>query len=321
MELSRKLDVILARQSDCVATIGNFDGLHLGHQAVLKQLRARADALGLPATVIVFEPQPLEFFDPDNAPPRLTRWREKYQLLKEQDVDRMVCVAFNHETAALSAEAFVTDILLNKVGVKHLVIGDDFRFGQGRQGDYDLLCTLGEKHDYKVERSKTFLIENERVSSSRIRKALATDQLEMASGLLGRAYSISGRVAHGDKQGRELGFPTANIELRRMKTVLNGIFIAQVTFGDQSSRPAVAYIGTKPTHGGTRTLLEVHVFDYSGDLYGQYIKVEFLQKLRDDKRFDSFELLKDQIAADAKVARDYFKENSDLLRVSINYFK
>ncbi|MFK8069061.1 MAG: bifunctional riboflavin kinase/FAD synthetase, partial [Gammaproteobacteria bacterium] len=254
------------------------------------------------------EPQPLEFFDPDKAPSRLTRWREKYQFLKEQGVDRMVCAAFNHETAALSAEDFVTTFLLNKVGVKHLVIGDDFRFGQGRQGDYDLLCKLGEKHDYNVERSKTFLIENERVSSSRIRKALESDQLELAARLLGRPYSISGRVAHGNKQGRELGFPTANIELRRMKTALHGIFIAQVKLDDQKSRPSVAYIGSKPTLGGARTLLEVHLFGYSGNLYGQYIKVEFLQKLRDDKRFDSVEILKDQISADAKAARDYFSD-------------
>ncbi len=309
MELIRNLSDLDTRYHDCVATIGNFDGFHLGHQAVLKQLRTCADDLNLPVTVMVFEPQPLEFFDPDKAPSRLTRWREKYQLLRDHGVDRMICIRFNAQLAALSAEDFVVNLLLGKVGVRHLLIGDDFRFGQGRKGDYDLLCNLSHKHGFKVERSKTFLIDNKRVSSSRIRTALETGDLDQAARLLGRRYSISGRVAHGNKQGRALGFPTANIELRRMKTALKGIFVANVVLQDQPAQPSIAYIGTKPTLGGTRSILEAHLFDFTGDLYGQYIKVEFLKKLRDDKKFDSFEILREQIALDAKMAREYFLEN------------
>lgn len=306
MELIRNLNDLQLRHHECVATIGNFDGFHLGHQAVLKQLRMRADELNLPVSVLVFEPQPMEFFDPKNAPSRLTRWREKYQLLREHGVDRIICIRFDQNLAGLSAQNFVADLLVKKMGVKHLLIGDDFHFGKGREGDYDLLCELSKKYDYQVERSETFLINSERVSSSRIRIALEAGKLDQAAKLLGRHYSISGRVVHGDEQGRTLGFPTANIALRRMKTALNGIFIANVVLPGKSSQPSVAYIGTKPTMGGTQSILEAHLFDYDGDLYGEHIKVEFMQKLRDDKKFDSFDSLKDQIAADAKMARDYF---------------
>jgi len=313
MELIRNLSDLQSRYHECVATIGNFDGFHLGHQVVLKQLRSRADELNLPVTVMVFEPQPVEFFEPDNAPSRLTRWREKYQLLRDHGVDRMICLRFGAQLATLSAEDFVVDLLLEKVGVRHLLIGDDFRFGQGRKGDFDLLCDLSQKlskkHGFKVERSETFLIDGERVSSSRIRILLENGDLDQAARLLGRHYSISDRVVHGNKQGRALGFPTANIELRRLKTALNGIFVANVVLEDRSRQPSVAYIGTKPTLGGTRSLLEAHLFDYSDNLYGKFIKVEFLKKLRDDKKFDSFETLKEQIAKDAQMAREYFLDN------------
>ena len=308
MQLIRNIRDLRSRHQDCVATIGNFDGFHLGHQTVLKQLRSRADDLNLPVAVLVFEPQPLEFFDPDNAPSRLTRWREKYQLLRDHGVDKMICLRFNSNLASLTAEDFVQDLIHQKLAVKHLVIGDDFHFGQGRKGDYDLLCEFGKKLGFTVERSETFLIEGKRVSSSQIRTMLETGNLKQATQFLGRHYSISGRVVHGNKQGRTLGFPTANIELQRMKTSLKGIFVSKVQLEDNSEHTAVAYIGTKPTLGGTRSLLEAHLFNYAGNLYGKQIKVEFLQKLRDDKKFDSFEILKEQIATDARMARDYFLE-------------
>ncbi len=308
MELVRNLNDLQSRFKECVATIGNFDGFHLGHQAVLQQLRRRADALSLPVTVVVFEPQPMEFFDPDNAPARLTRWREKYQLLREHGVDRMICIRFDAELASVSANDFVVDLLLGKVGVKHLLIGDDFRFGQRRKGNYALLCELGAQYDFTVEQSATFLLENARVSSSRIRALIASGDLDAAARLLGRNYSISGRVTHGKKEGRVLGFPTANIELQRMKTALQGIFVAKVVIEGLPDQPSVAYIGSKPTLGGTRSLLEAHLLDFSGNLYGRSIKVEFLQKLRDDKKFDSFESLKEQITIDANKAKEYFLE-------------
>lgn len=314
MELIRNLNDLQARKQPCVATIGNFDGFHLGHRAVLSQLRRIADLTDLPMSVLVFEPQPLEFFDPVKAPARLTRWREKYQLLREYGVDRMVCLRFDDRLASLSAEAFVLDLLLDKMAVKHLLIGDDFRFGKGRAGDYELLLNLSRQHDFQIERSETFLIDGDRVSSSRIREALQADDLALAARLLGWNYNISGRVMHGDQLGRTLGFPTANIELRRMKTAIHGIFVATVTVDEDGAEaspcPSVAYIGSKPTVGGTHTLLEAHVFDDVGDLYGKYIKVEFLKKLRDDKRFDSFKLLKKQIEDDVKTAKEYFNKSS-----------
>lgn len=306
MELFRNVVNLSAPHLDCVATIGNFDGFHLGHQKILKQLHARSDELGLPIAVIVFEPQPLEFFDPENAPPRLTRWREKYELLKEHGVDHMVCIRFNADVAALEPNNFVIDILLKKVGVKHLVIGDDFQFGQARKGDYRLLKLLGDKHGFEVERAATYMVNDVRASSSAIRQALTKGDLDLAASFLGRKYSISGRVAHGDKQGRQLGFPTANIKLRRMKTALKGILVTQVLGLSEKPLPAVSYIGSKPTLGGTRTVLETHLFDHSDDIYGKSIKVEFLKKLRDDTKFESFEVLRQEIARDTQMAREYF---------------
>lgn len=309
MELIRHLSDLTLRQHKCVATIGNFDGFHLGHQAVLNQLHKLANTYELPMSVLVFEPQPMEFFRPDQAPARLTRWREKYQLFREYGVDRMICLPFDERFANMSAETFVTDLLIQHLQVKHLLIGDDFRFGQARKGDFDLLSRMSDQGNYSLTQSQTFFLGGERVSSSRIREALETDNLDLATQLLGRHYSISGRVVRGDQQGRQLGFPTANIALKRMKTALHGIFIAQVTVEGQNSpaHPAVAYIGSKPTLGGQHTLLETHLLDFNEDLYGRDIRVEFITKLRDDKRFDSFEALREQIDVDVLKADQYFQ--------------
>jgi riboflavin kinase/FMN adenylyltransferase len=308
MELIRHLHNLREHHHGCVATIGNFDGVHLGHQAVLAQLKEAAARLGLPTVVILFEPQPQEFFQGPNAPVRLTRWREKFERLDAIGVDRMFCLRFDARLAALSATAFIEEVLVMGLRIRHLVVGDDFRFGKGRTGDYALLETMAGKLGFDLARTRSCCIDGERVSSSRVRQALADGDLDLAQKLLGRPYSLGGRVAHGNKRGRTIGFATANIELRRHKPPLRGIFAAQVLGLSPAYRPAVAYIGPRPVLNGERDILEVHLFDYDGDCYGRYLRVELLTKLRDDKAFDSFEALKQQIALDAERARQVHKQ-------------
>ncbi len=289
----------------CVATIGNFDGVHLGHQAVLGQLAEKADALGLPLAVVTFEPQPQEYFRPDTAPPRLTRLREKVQALRRYAVDRLLVLRFDAAFAAQEPQAFIDGVLVDGLGVRHLVIGDDFRFGRQRAGDFDMLRRAGREHGFEVVNMHTFSLDAARVSSTRVRAALAAGDLNAAEKLLGRPYRMSGRVAHGDKLGRALGFPTANIHLHRQATPLRGVFAVELYGVHGEPLSGVANLGTRPTAGGLRTLLEVHLFDFDRDIYGAQVQVEFLHKLRDERRFDSLDALKAQIALDAQQARDF----------------
>ncbi len=306
MELIRGLHNLRPRHRGCAATIGNFDGVHLGHQAVLGQLSERAALLNLPVAVITFEPQPREYFSPDLAPPRLTRFREKVEALSRYGVDRVLCLRFNDRLAGLPPDEFIRLILLDGLEVKYLVVGDDFRFGKERAGDFRMLVRTGEVHDFQVVNMHTFNIDNARVSSTRIREALSAGDFATAESLLGRPYRMSGRVAHGDKRGRTIGFPTANIHLHRSATPLQGVFAVEM-FGIKGEPvEGVANIGTRPTVDGTRTLLEVHLFDFDADIYGCHVQVNFLRKLRDEQRFDSFDALKQQIDADVKQAREYF---------------
>jgi len=293
------------RHHGCVATIGNFDGVHLGHQAVLGQLAEKADELGLPLAVITFEPQPQEYFQPDAAPPRLTRLREKVQALRRYAVDRLLVLRFDAAFAAQQPLAFIDRVLVNGLGVRYLVIGDDFRFGRQRAGDFDMLSKAGEAHGFEVVNMHTFGLDGARVSSTRVRAALGAGDLNEAEKLLGRPYRMSGRVAHGDKLGRSIGFPTANIHLHRQATPLRGVFAVELYGVHGEPLPGVANLGTRPTAGGLRTLLEVHLFDFDADIYGAYVHVEFLHKLRDERRFDSFDALKAQITIDAQQARDF----------------
>ncbi|HHH47921.1 MAG TPA: bifunctional riboflavin kinase/FAD synthetase [Gammaproteobacteria bacterium] len=289
----------------CVATIGNFDGVHLGHQAVLGQLAEKADELGLPVTVVTFEPQPQEYFRPAAAPPRLTRLREKVQALRRYAVDRLLVLRFDAAFAAQAPQAFIDGVLVNGLGVRYLVIGDDFRFGRQRAGDFGMLRAAGEAHGFEVVNMHTFGLDGERVSSTRVRAALAAGDLNAAEKLLGRPYRMSGRVAHGDKLGRRIGFPTANIHLHRQATPLRGVFAVELYGVHGEPLPGVANLGTRPTAGGLRTLLEAHLFDFDADIYGAHVHVEFLHKLRDERRFDSLDALKAQIAIDARQARDF----------------
>jgi riboflavin kinase/FMN adenylyltransferase len=306
MELIRGAHNLRARHRGCVATIGNFDGVHLGHQAVLGQLAEKAADMGVPSTVITFEPQPQEFFAPEKAPARLTRFREKIHALRRYAVDRVLSLRFNDAFARIPASEFVERILIDGLDVRYLVVGDDFRFGHNRAGNFDMLRDAGERHGFQVVNMHTFSIDGERVSSTRVRQALERGDLSEAEKLLGRPYRMSGRVAHGDKRGRSIGFPTANIHLHRKKTPVQGVYAVEMFGLDREPIAGVANVGNRPTVGGTRTLLEVHLFDFNGDIYGRHVDVDFVHRVRDEKRFDSFEQLKDQIELDCHAAREYF---------------
>jgi riboflavin kinase / FMN adenylyltransferase len=308
MRLIRGLHNLRPLDRGCVATIGNFDGVHLGHRAVFRRLLAKGRALGLPATVITFEPQPLEFFAPDAAPARLTRLREKLKALCECGIERVMLLEFGPRLAAMEARDFVQRLLLDGLDVRFLLVGDDFRFGHGRMGDYDLLRAMGHQAEaggFAVENLHTITHGEERISSTRVREALARGDLEQARHLLGRPYRMQGRVGHGDKRGRVIGFPTANIDLHRRMIPLRGVYAVQALGLGERPWPGVANIGTRPTVDGGSYRLEVHLFDFDGDIYGRHLEVEFRLKLRDEKRFGSFDELRRQIALDAAAAREY----------------
>ncbi len=308
MELIRGLHNLRPAHRGCVATIGNFDGVHLGHQEVLGQLAEKAEDLGLPTTLITFEPQPLEYFAPERAPARLTRLREKLQALRRFSVDRVLLLPFNRQLAEKSAQEFIRQILVEGLDVKYLVVGDDFRFGRGREGDFDTLVAAGREYGFQVVNMHTYSVDGERVSSTRVREALERGDMRAAERLLGRHYRMSGRVRHGDRLGRELGFPTANIWLHRKVSPLEGIFAVEVFGLEREPLAAVASIGNRPTVDGTRTILEVYIFDFDAEIYGRYLQVAFLHKLRDQLKFDSLEALREQIARDVRETQAFFTQ-------------
>jgi riboflavin kinase/FMN adenylyltransferase len=289
-------------------TIGNFDGVHNGHQAMLARLAAAGQALGLPATVLTFEPHPREFFAPQSAPTRLTSLREKLELLAAHGVDRVHVQRFSAAFAALSSEAFVERMLVGALGARWVLVGDDFRFGAKRAGDFAFLADAARRHGFELEAMPTVSNAGVRVSSSAVRDALAKGELARAHALLGRAYSISGRVVHGEKLGRALGFATANVQLKHNRPPLGGIFAVRVHGAGPAPRQGVASLGVRPTvHAAGKPALEVHLFDFTGDLYGAHLRVEFLAKLRDEERYPDLDTLKAQIARDCAAARDVLK--------------
>lgn len=306
MELIRGIHNLKSQHHGCVLSIGNFDGVHLGHQQVLQQLDTQAKRLNLPAVVMTFEPQPLEYFLKEKAPARLTRLRDKFERLAEMDVKRLLCVRFNQSFAQLSPQDFIQELLVKKLGVKFLVVGDDFCFGKNRQGNFADLKAAGEKYGFEVVSTQSFCIQQQRVSSTMIREALAADELASAAHLLGRDYSICGRVSHGRKLGRTIGFPTANVPLKRQVSPVQGVYVVQAKLLDGRCFKGVANIGNRPTVQGIRQQLEVHLFDFQGNLYGKQLEVVLLAKLRNEQKFDSFELLKQQIQIDAEQARNWF---------------
>ena len=305
MQLHRTIPA-LANASRVLA-IGNFDGLHLGHRALLERLTAHARQLGLPAAVMTFEPHPRELFTPEQAPARLTSLREKLALLEGCGVEETYVLHFSRKLAGLTAEDFIETVLVRGLAVRHLIIGDDFRFGKGRAGDFGMLQAAGQRHGFGVEAMHTIEIGNERVSSSAVRDALGAGDLEHAARLLGRPYNISGRVVHGEKIGRKLGFPTANIQLKRKRVALTGVFAVTVSGLDKRHLPGAASLGIRPTLGfALRPVLEVHLFDFDRPIYGAHVTVHFLHKLRDEAKYDSLEALTAQIACDVQRTQDYF---------------
>ena len=304
MELVRGLHNLSQRHLGCVLTVGNYDGVHLGHQSMIGALKARAAEHRTAATVLVFEPSSKEFMDPEGAPPRLTRWREKYLALAEVGVDRLITLRFDEHMRGMTPENFVDELIVAKLGTRHLVVGDDFRYGCKARGTTDSLRIAGERCGFGVEQMAPFVVDGVRVSSTAVRARLACGDFPSAARLLGRPYRMLGRVVRGNQLGRTLGFPTANVRLMRRKSPVHGILAVRVYGIAAAPLAAVASLGTRPTVGGTEVLLEVHVFDYSGDLYGREIEVEFVAKLRDEEKFESLDELTMQMRIDAAQARD-----------------
>ncbi len=304
-------NIATAPKGACV-TIGNFDGVHLGHQALLKKTIERAKELNTKSLVIIFEPQPFEFFAKENVAPRLTRWREKFGWLTHYGVDAVLVIRFNKQFASLTPDDFVQHILIDALKVKHVIVGDDFQFGRGRQGDFNFLQNKAKSAGFSVENMPTLLLDGERVSSTLVRNALANADHEKVERLLGRPYTMQGRVVYGDKRGRTMGFPTANIYLHRHITPVQGVYVVRMHGIHNKILPGVANVGIRPTIGGTRSLLEVHLFDFAEEIYGRQVQVEFCKKLRDEKRYPNLDLLIEQIFKDANEARNYFKACGEL---------
>ena len=302
MQLVRGVHNIRLQDHGCVLTIGNFDGVHLGHQQVIKALVNKAKTLNSVAAVLVFEPQPQELFSPETAPARLCRLRDKYNLLAQLGVQRLICVNFTVKFANQSAQHFIEHLLVNKLGVKHLIVGDDFHFGKNRTGNFSMLYKAGEKYGFDVSDTTSYKMADCRISSTVIRQALEQDDLVTVKQMLGREYSIIGRVFHGDKRGRQLGFPTANVLLKRRVSPLSGVFAVMVNT-NMGQFKGVANIGARPTINGVRQQLEVHIFDFDENLYGQCIEVIVKKKLRPVIKFDSLEALTAQIHQDSEQAK------------------
>jgi len=285
-------------------TIGNFDGVHRGHQAMLMRLTEAAEDLRLPPAVLTFDPHPREFFARDAAPPRLTRLRQKLEAFRTFGVARTYVAKFDASLAGLTPQAFIDDVLVARLAVRWVLVGDDFRFGKARAGDLAVLRAHAKT--FSVEGMRTITVASERASSTAVREALAAGELDRAGALLGRPYVISGRVGHGEKRGRELGFPTANLPLRQ-RPPLTGIFAVRVHGLGAAPRAGVASLGVRPTiAAGGKPILEVFVFDFDETIYGRRVSVEFLHKLRDEEKYDDLDALTTQIRADVAHAREYF---------------
>lgn len=294
----------------CVLTIGNFDGVHLGHRALLARLRERATASGLPSTVLCFEPHPREFFTPDSAPPRLCSLRRKLELLRDAGVDQVCVQTFDRGFADLDADAFIQRALVDGFQARHLLIGDDFRFGRQRSGSFGTLEAAGRQLGFDVEFMQTLEVAGQRVSSSSIRKALQSGDIEQAERMLGEPFIVGGKVRSGDQIGRTIGYPTANIGLKQSSLPLSGIFAVSVQGGPLHNVMGAANVGFRPTIGDRLALrLEVFMLDFSGDLYGHRLQVRFHHKIRDEAKFGSLDLLVAAIDEDCRQIRKYFSDN------------
>lgn len=305
-ELIRGLHNLRSKHHGCVLTIGNFDGFHQGHQALIQALHQQTKRLKLPSCVIIFEPHPQEFFLREKAPARLMRLREKMKTFQYLLIDRVLCLRFNQRLASMSAETFVEKVLVQQLGVRTLLVGDDFRFGKGRQGDFACLKKLAERYQFEVYATPTLLFAGERIGSSRVRNALKEGDFTLAKQLLTRPFTLSGRVMHGDQRGRLLGFPTANIALHRLVLPLKGVFIVRAYGLGERPLIGVANCGRRPTVNGLKDLLEIHFLHFDSTIYGARLEVEFIKKIREEKKFVSLQALQKQIAEDVAIAVNYF---------------
>ncbi len=301
-----------AAQPPVALTVGNFDGIHRGHQAMLERLVGEARRRSLASCVLTFEPHPREFFSPLVAPTRLTSLREKYELLAARGIARVHVQRFTRSFSAIAPEVFIEQVLAKRLKARWLLVGEDFRFGARRAGDLPLLKNLATRYGYEVEIMPVVTRAGARVSSSAVRAALAAGNLASAEALLGRPYSISGRVVHGRKLGRELGFATANIQLKHNRPPLTGIYAVKVHGAGAGAHPAVASLGVRPTITASgRVVLEAHLFDFAGDLYHKHVRVEFLHKIRDEEKYPDLETMKAQIARDCEAARRFLVEHDN----------
>ena len=307
MEFIYGLNNLRRQRKNCAATIGNFDGIHLGHQLILEQLKQTAERYNLISSVLIFEPQPMEYFNLDAAPSRLTRLREKLQQFSYYNIDRVVCLKFNQSLADLSPLEFVDNILLQGLAAKKIVVGDDFRFARNREGNYRYLLEISKEKNFDVYTTDSHVVDGIRVSSTLIRNSLAKGEITKANHYLGRPYTISGRVVHGDSRGKKLGFPTINIELHRNFPAVSGIFAGYVCGVGDKKLGAVVYIGSRPVYKGKRVILEAHILEFDRELYGRYIQVELVSKLRNDGHITSEKELIEQIKKDIKETQRYLK--------------
>jgi riboflavin kinase / FMN adenylyltransferase len=305
MEVIVGLHNIKSRHAGCVLTIGSFDGVHRGHRMLLERLVAKSRELNTPSMLLTFEPTPREYFRGGVVPARLTRFREKITLLAATELDRVLCLPFNERTANTPAEWVTDELLGSLLGVRYLIVGDDFRFGKGAAGDYRMLQAAGERSGYGVSQMGTLTQDGERISSTRVREALWQGDFELAGQLLGHAYFMMGRVVYGRQLGRQLGVPTANIRLQRYRTPVEGVFAVTVR-GLGREYQGIANVGVRPTVDGKEPLLEVHIFDFAGDIYGELLTVEFKYKIRDERTFESLDALKAQIDGDIAHTRRWF---------------
>ena len=303
MKIIRQLNSLKPDDIGCVASIGNFDGLHLGHRKIIHQLKEKSTALNLPLTIISFEPLPSEYFMPE-PPARIYPQRDKARMLQSIGVDNFLCLKFDASFAQQSPKDFVNKILIEKLGVKYFIVGDDFRFGHQRKGDFQLLKKIGDEKGMQVVDTPTCDYDNQRISSTRIRTLLEAGNIKSANELLGAHYQLSGRVRHGDKRGRTIGFPTLNMKVLEHLAPARGVYAVRVIGLSDKPINGVANLGVRPTVNGTESRLETHLFDFEGDVYGKYICVKLVAFLRAEKKFDDFEALKLQILNDAEHARE-----------------
>ena len=308
MEFLRGLHNLRAQHRGCALTIGAFDGVHRGHQEMVRVLKERAQQLHLPAVVLAFEPTPREFFAKDTPPARLTRFRERYEALCYLGVDRFVCLRFDERMRGMPQERFVEEVLVDALGARHVVVGHDFRFARDHDGSVATLREFGRQRGFEVSEVPPYEVDGVRVSSSLIRQILQAGDLARAARMLGRPYRITGKVIHGDKLGRKLGYPTANMRLRRRVTPVAGVFAIRVSGGGLQDAPGVANLGTRPAVNGKELLLEVHVFDVDCDLYRCHLHIDFIARLRDELWFENMDALVAQMHRDAAHARELLEK-------------